>query len=462
MGRAGTDLYNDFHPMKYAVSTVGRENGSYAEETIFYEEENYDFLLSYNDKIGNDFNYKISLGGNQMHRKNRYRYIEAPELLIPSVYSIKNSASNIQATSSNSKKRINSIYAFSQLDYKNRLYLDITLRNDWSSTLPSNNNSYFYPSVSFSSLIDQIIKMPDWVNQAKLRLGIAQVGNDTDPYQIKNTYSYYTPSWGDYYSLESGDVLKNSNLKPEIVKTYEIGTDIRLFNNRIGLDFTYYDIRSKNQIIELPLTSSTSYSSRMINAGEIQNKGIEIMLNVVPVQLENSFRWGLTFNFSRNIGKVLELTEGVSSIVQSAPGEEAALEAIVGKKMGALYGPGYKRVESGPMKGEIIIGSNGLPSATTNDIYLGNANPDWIGSFLNEFTYKNFSLNVLFDIHYGGKFISRFYNKAMGAGQLRESLLGRGARPVGTEYEGSYYREGAALVGWYLCTKLYKYRWNIQ
>ena len=446
MGRVGTDFYNDFHPMKYAVSTVGREKGSFIEESVFYEERNYDFLLSYKDKVGSDFNYKVSLGGNQMKKDYRHRSVEAPQLLIPTIYSIANSASTVQVGSYSSKKRINSLYAFSQLDYKSKFYMDITLRNDWSSTLRSGNNSYFYPAISFSTLLDKIVVLPEWITQAKLRLGVAQVGNDTDPYQIKNSYSYVTPSWGSYYSLESSDELKNKNLKPERVTTYEIGTDIRLFNNRIGLDFTCYDIRSKSQLIKLPLPSSTSYSSRIINAGEVQNKGIEIMLNVVPIQLDNSLRWETTINFSKNIGKILDLADGVTSIVQSSPGENASLQARVGEKMGALYGPGFTRVESGNMKGEIIIGSNGQPIITPNDIYLGNVNPDWIGSLANEFSYKGFNLNILVDIHYGGKFISRFFNKAMGSGQLKESLLGRAARIVGTEYDNLYYRNGAAQV----------------
>jgi len=445
MGRAGTDLYNDFRPMKWPVSMVGIEDGSYKEEYIYYQEQNFDFLLTWKDHIGSDFNYRLSVGGNRMDRKNRYRSVVAPTLLIPGLYTISNSASAVQVSSNTSEKRINSLYAFTQFDYKSMLYLDMTFRNDWSSTLPSGNNSYFYPSVSFSALMDQVFKLPGWVTQAKIRAGVAGVGNDTNPYSLKSTYGFVTPTWGDEFALATGSGLPNAALKPEKVSTYEVGADIRLFDDRLSFDFTWYDIRSKNQIIALPLTSSTGYSSRTINAGELQNRGFEMMMNVVPVKTK-VFNWDVTLNFSTNKGKVLELAPGVDEIIQAAQAEDVATKAVVGREMGALYGPGYQRVESGPMKGQIIIGPNGAPLITSEYIPLGNANPDWIGSVANGFYYKNFNLNVLVDVHYGGEFISHFFNKANGAGQLKDSEKGREARLVGHEYDDPYYIVGAALV----------------
>jgi len=446
MARAGGDMYNDFRPMKWAVSTADYAKGRYQEDTQYFMEKNLDFLLNYKDKIGDNFNYRISFGGNQMNRTNRSRTLVAPELLIPGIYTLTNNASQLERSSWDSKMRVNSLYVFSQMDYKSTYYLDITARNDWSSTLPINNNSIFYPSVSFSALTNQIVKMPEWVDIAKVRLGLAQVGNGTGPYNLYSTLNFGTP-WGDNNILYTDNTLKNNNLKPEITFTYEVGTDIKLFKNRLGIDFTYYDTRSKNQIISVPLTSSTSYSSRIINAGEIQNYGFEIMLNAVPIKLSNGFQWNLALNYSLNRGKVLELADGIPAIVQSAPGEEAQIIARVGERMGAIWGPGYKRVDSGPLKGEIIIGSNGIPVATDNFIHIGNINPDWIGSLMNNFAYKNVSVGLLVDLHYGGQFLSHFYNKAMGSGQLLESGEGRSARAVGHEYDDPYYIVGAASVG---------------
>lgn len=446
MLRAGTDMFNDFRPQQWAVSTVGIENGRYQEVSQFYEERNYDFLLAYKNSIGKDFNYNISAGGNQLKVEGRSSFAQAPELLVPGVYTIANSAADIVASSSSYEKAVNSLYAFAYLDYLGTYYLDFTARNDWSSTLPASNNSYFYPSMSFSALLNNTFKMPDWVSLTKLRLGVAQVGSDTGPYNLIDTFGFQQP-WGDNYALVSGNSLKNNNLKPENVTTYEIGSDLRFFNNRLGLDITYYDTRSKDQIIGIPLAASTSYTSRVINAGEIQNKGIEVMLSATPVQIQDIFRWDLTLNWSKNEGKVIELADGISSITQSAPGEDASIQARVGEKMGAIWGPGYERVESGPMAGEIIIGVDGRAQITSEDIHLGNFNPDWIGSVTNSINYKNINLSALVDVRYGGEFISRFYNKGVGAGQLIESGEGRSARPVGQEYDDPYYIPGAALVG---------------
>jgi TonB-linked SusC/RagA family outer membrane protein len=445
MARGGTDVYNDFQPMKWAISTVGSEQGRYMEVNHYFKEQNVDFLFSFKDRIGEDFNYRIALGGNQMNRATRFRSVVAPELLVPNIYTITNSATEVITSSRSAQVRINSAYAFTQLDYRNTYFVDITARNDWSSTLPINNNSFFYPSVSFSVLTDQLLSMPDWVAQAKIRLGAAQVGNDTEAYNLYNTLIFQQP-WGNNYTLANSSSLKNNNLKPESITTYEIGTDIKLLNNRLNLDFTFYDTRAENQIINVPLTSSTSYSSRVINAGEIQNTGFEIMLSAVPIQNDNGLRWTTGINFSKNTGKVLELASGITSITQSAPGENASIQARIGEKMGEIYGPGYQRVESGPLAGEIIIFENGRPKPTVEDIYLGNINPDWIGSFSNSLVYKNFNLAVLVDVHYGGEFVSRFYNKGMGAGQLLESAEGRSARAVGQEYDGKYYMVGAAMI----------------
>lgn len=447
MLRGGMDLYNDFRPQQWAVSTVGVENGRYQEVKQFFEERNYDFLLTYKNHIGEDFNYSISGGGNQLNVKTRNSLVTAPELLIPGVYTLGNTAADIQASSSSSKKKVNSLYGFAYLDYKGTYYLDLTARNDWSSTLPMNNNSYFYPSVSFSTLLEKVATLPNWVSMAKLRFGAAQVGGDTGPYNLIDTF-YFQQAWGDNYAVASGSDLKNNNLKPESVTTYEVGTDLRFFNNKLAIDFTYYDTRSKDQILQIPLAASTSYSSRIINAGEIRNSGFEVMLNTTPISLENSFKWDITLNWSTNKSEILELTDGLEQggIVQSAPGEDASIQARVGERMGDIWGPGYQRVSEGPMKGEIIIGENGRPLVTSEDINLGNFNPDWMGSLNNTFSYKGISLSGLIDVKWGGEFVSRFYNKGVGAGQLIESAEGRAARPVGEEYDGLYYMPGAALV----------------
>lgn len=442
--RTAADYFNDFRPMKWAVSTVDYENGRYEEVRIDYQERNTDVLLSYNNEVADgDITYTVSGGANRFDQSGRSQSAAAPQLLVPGVYNLGNTSSPLSAGSYEYQKRINSVYGTANISYKDLLHLDVTARNDWSSTLPKDNNSYFYPSVSTNANVKEILHLPAGISKARLRLSWAQVGNDAGPYQIKNSYGYGSP-WGGNYSMVGGSSLMNSDLKPEITTSYEVGTSLGFFKNRLSFDLTYYDIRSKNQIMALPMVRSSGAVTRIINAGEIKNTGLELMISAEPVKLPNSFSWTFNINFSHNIGKVIALTDEVDKIVQSAPGEDASIQARVGERMGAMYGPGYQRVQEGPMKGEIIIFSNGQPRGTTEDIYLGNYNPDWIGSIYNKLAYKNFSLGIMFGGQYGGKFISRFYNKANGAGQLIESAAGRSARAPGTEYDDPYFVVGAA------------------
>jgi len=444
--RTGTDFYNDNRPTRNAVSTVNVPNGSYREVNIFFEERNTDMLLSYDLKADGDFGLKVSAGANRMEQKGNSTNSFAPSLLSPGIYSLSNAGSALIVGQSRFSKRINSVYGLAQFDYQNKLFMDVTARNDWSSTLPAGNNSYFYPSVSTSALFNEIFELPSFINLVKLRAGWAEVGKDTGPYQLYNAYNTQNP-FGNTPVLSETSGLKNPDLKPESINTYELGLELSLLEDRVGLDFTYYDIRSRDQVINIPLSNTSGYGSRAINAGEIKNQGIEVMLRGTPLKLANGFKWNINVNFSRNRSSVVELTEGINAIVQSAPGEEATLEARVGERMGALYGPGFERVQSGPLKGEIIISSNGDPLKTTSPIYLGNFNSDWTAGISNEFTYKGFYARALFDIRQGGIFISRFYNKAMGAGQLEETAIERGAREPGTEYDGLYYHAGAADNG---------------
>ncbi|MBN8859601.1 MAG: SusC/RagA family TonB-linked outer membrane protein [Sphingobacteriales bacterium] len=445
--RLADDFYYDFRPMKWAVSTVDYEQGRYEEVRLKRDERNADFLLSYNNQTGSgDFTYTISAGGNRLDRSTTDGSVAAPQLLVPGVYTINNSASPLEASGVRSQSRVNSLYGMANIGYRDLVYMDLTARNDWSSTLPSNNNAYFYPSLGLNGNLKQILGMEGAVSQAQLRFAVAQVGNDAPPYKLYNTYGFGTP-WGNNYSLVGSSSLQNPNLKPEITSTYEIGTSWGFINNRITIDATYYNIISKNQIIPLSTPQSAGVLSRVINAGEIRNRGVELVLSANPVNSKN-FKWDFTINWSRNTGKLISLAPGVDKIVQAAPGEDASIQARVGEKMGAIWGPGYQRVEKAgdPMNGEIIIFSDAYPRPTSTDIYLGNANPDWIGGFYNQITYKNFTLNFLFAGQYGGKFISRFFNKAAGSGQLIEAELGRAARPAGHEYDAPYYIPGAAQM----------------
>ncbi|WP_160143851.1 SusC/RagA family TonB-linked outer membrane protein [Chryseolinea soli] len=448
MIRTATDWSIDHRTFREAWSTVDNPLGSYRVNDIYTREMNTDFLLRYDLKKEGRFGASISFGGNRRDDDSRYLDVKAPRLTVPGIYNLTNNAAALDRNEYNSKRRVNSLYAFAQFDYDNKIFLDVSARNDWSSTLPTGNNSYFYPSVSASALINEFFDAPEMINQIKVRAGWADVGRDTDPYSLNTVYGSGV-TWGNTPSLGESGALLNPQLKPESVNTHELGINVVLFKGRIDLDVTRYDTRSKNQILPLTLAGSSGYDSRKINAGEIQNKGIEIMLKTTPVMLDNGFRWDLAFNFARNRNKVIELAPGIPAYVQTAPGEEATIEARVGERMGAIYGPGFERVaDDGPMKGEIIINSTGVPIKTTNPIYLGNFNPDWTANINNTFSWKGISLRTLFDMRQGGIFVSRFYNKGMGAGILAASAIERAARAPGTEYDPAvpYYHEGAAQM----------------
>lgn len=445
MGRAGTDYFNDFRPRRQAFSSSNSLQGLYQETTLRYQENNYDFLINYNTNL-NDIHFDISAGGNTMERTRNNRVATANSLTIPGVYNLGNAASAVQNTTYDESRRTNSLYAFVQMDYLGKIFVNVTGRNDWSSTLPKEHNSYFYPSVNTSVLLNKIFTMSRSIDLFKFRAAFAQAGNDADPYSSITPYNYQQ-LWGGIASLSESSTLNNKNLKPEKSTTVELGTELQLFRNRLGLDLTVYETKSRNQILALPTAISSAYDAQVINAGQISNKGVEVTLTTVPVRTKGGFEWDLNINFARNISKVEALYPGVTKIVQAAPGEDATIEARVGQRMGALYGPGFQRVTTGDLKGMPIVGTNGLMQVTATSIYLGNINPDWTMGINNRVSYKGAYLDFLFDINKGGVMVSRFINKAIGAGQLIETADVRNRRPKGQVYNIDYYRDGAVDQG---------------
>ena len=337
------------------------------------------------------------------------------------------------------EKQINSIYGFAQLGWDNKYYLDLTARNDWSSTLPEQNNSYFYPSASLSAIIKDG-NGGDVLSFAKLRAGWAQVGNDTGAYRLADPYLLGTPV-GSNPTASPSNSLPNFDLKPEIQTSYEIGADLRFLGNRINLDATYYNTISKNQILGIELPASSGKTSRLINAGEIKNYGVEILLDVIPIQTED-FSWNSTFNFGLNRNEILELADGVDRYVYGGNG--ITLVAEEGGSLGDMWGTGLVKVEdeSSPYFGEVIF-NNGLVQQDNTLRKIGNFNPDFTLGWNNSIRYKNFSLNFLFDWRQGGELLSRTRLIAATSGNVVETLWGRspefgGAHPGITDSGLSY------------------------
>jgi TonB-linked SusC/RagA family outer membrane protein len=418
MLRTGLDQSNERHDTRRSVGTNSYQQGMYALDEITYLERNSDFLLSYQKELNRDWSFKISAGGNQMRQNQGSLSTTAGQLNIPGLYNLGNSAIPLVSSQVDSKYAINSLYGYGQIIYKNAIFLDVTSRNDWSSSLPKANNSYFYPSVSLSGVFSDFMHLPSnsAFSYGKVRASWAQVGNDTRPYSLRNVFGYGT-AWSSNQTVSEPSTIANANLLPEILTTYELGTELRFFKNRIGIDFTYYNTTSKNQIINLAIDPTTGYNSHSVNAGEIQSHGYEVMLNIIPVKTR-SFQWDLNLNWAANRAYVKKLADGLDTY--SLPSTELNVEARIGGRMGDMYGSKYMRDPSGN-----IIYLSGLPRMDPTERKLGNYNPDWTAGISNSFNYKGIIASFLIDWHYGGAFYPYMYTRGNQAGQLIESLQGR-------------------------------------
>ncbi|GAB3541401.1 SusC/RagA family TonB-linked outer membrane protein [Pontibacter brevis] len=416
MVRSGIDLSNEDREMRRPFNTANFQYGYYKEQNIFDYEINTDALLTYRDKIGSKIDVRASVGGNAMTRRFRGTNGVVDGLVIPGVYKLSNGISNPLMTTYHRNKKVNSLYALTTFSYEDKIFVDITGRNDWSSTLPVQNNSFFYPSISSSFILSDLLTLPRQVSYAKLRLSAAQVGNDTDPYRTRKYY-------GQSEFASSGSVpttLHNVDFKPEITTSYEAGLEYMLFNGRIGMDLTLYRSFTRNQILDVPIDNTTGYSRAVLNAGEVRNQGIELVLNARPID-NADFKWNSTVTWSKNDNKVLELADGMEDQQVIGSGGQATIIAKVGGTTGDIYGYGFVRSPDG----QIVYDASGLPAYPDETQYIGNAYADWKGGFLNEFSYKNFRFSFLLDGQYGGIVYSQTHHKMSEQGKLKHTLMGR-------------------------------------
>lgn len=421
--RGGLDTFHDVRTTKRAYSTKSFPKGAYKKENVSFLETNLDAFLQWNGNISPNFSLDVTFGGNIMEQKNSYEFAFANGLSVPGVYNLGNSISAVQVFENSSRKRNNSLYATGTLSYKDIVFLNLSARNDWSSSLTrpdgTGHNSYFYPSISSSIILTEMFQLPKWVTYWSVRGGYAQVGSDTEPYRLQTSYSYGT-QYDSNYGLVLPNVLPSEDLKPERLNSFEVGTDLRLLNNRIGLDLTYYSTLNNNQIVRIPISSTTGYTEQYINAGSIRNRGVEAMLNVKPVMTKD-FEWNSSFNFTLNRGYIESLDKKYDpyiyswTAVYSDPSARVYAMAKEGERMGNLYGTGFKRTDDG----KIIVDGTGLPVPDNELVKLGNYNPDFTLGFSNQFKYKNFSLGFLLDWRHGGVYVSRTY------GMLMESGVGK-------------------------------------
>ena len=422
--RSGMDYSTETRQMRRNFSSNRFKNGGYAEHDVKYREVNTDFLLNYYNKYKN-FSFDISLGGNRMNRFASTKQSQTVNLAQPGIFNLNNAASPVEVFQFESKKRINSLYGLLKLGYKDYLYLDITGRNDWSSALATpfsvSGTSFFYPSVSSSFIISNVTTLPSVISFAKIRASVAQVGNDTGPYQTSGAFVSQTPFNGQP-TFSDQNFIPNANLKPEQTTSYEFGTDIRFFKDRLNLDFTYYNANTVDQIISLPIAISSGYNQQVVNGGKVNTQGIEIILGAIPVKTEH-FKWNTTFNFAKNRSVIKDLpqeggrlTLAYSRIYDSA-NQTVWFQVEEGGRIGDIYGTGYLKND----QGQFIIDDNGRYIADNNLKKLGNYNPDFTLGWSNTFTYKNWNLGFLLDWRQGGEIVSR--TRALGnvGGQLAET-----------------------------------------
>ena len=430
--RSGVDRYNDLRQAKRAFSTQRFKNGAYKEEDVQYRETNHDILLSYQDQLNDDLSFSLGVGAYQFSQSTSFKSTIANELSVPNIYNFGNSKVPLVIFQENAQKRINSFYGMGTLNYQSKFFVDLTLRNDWSSTLPKGNNSFAYYSVSSSLVLSEMLDLPAWFTYAKARFSIASVGNDTDPLQLKNTF-VFNQNYGSSPLLTNPSTLLNAQLRPERINALETGLELWFFNDRFGLDASWYRNVASDQIIALPASAASGYTDRVINGGKIRAQGLELVVNVVPIR-NRKFTWESFINYAQGDSYIDELPDGIDRYVTGYTRVYSSTENSVfyiadprGGRIGDMYGTGFKKTPNG----QVIYGTNGLPIRDSELRYLGNYNPDFVMGFGNRFHYKNFSLNVLLDWRQGGVIVSRMLAIGSTSGALEHTLVGRETGIVG-------------------------------
>ena len=426
--RGGTDYYTTTKNEKVYAGGNTTPSGLYSEGSETFYENNYSFLATANkDNLIDRLGGFVTFGGNLMIQRRTKMNASAGELLVPNLFSLNNGINKPTVTSELIRRKMNSLYGSLQLNWDGYLFLDITARNDWSSTMSKANRSYFYPSVSLSGVISDMVpklggQMPEWFTFAKVRASYAEVGNDLDPYQLYNNFTVGKDENGNT-TAAPGNVLYDSSVRSELIKSWEAGFDIRFFNNRLGLDAAWYKTNATRQLLNLPMDPFSGYSSRKVNAGNIQNEGVEISLNGLILDNPKGLSWNSTAQFSLNRNKIIDLYPGVT-LYDIKTLDAIQIVAVQGSYYGDIYGQTFQRVEdkNDPNYGKIIVGEDGLPLITTGKSKVGNQSPDWMLGWTNSFSYKGFNLSFLVDFRIGGDLYSatasNLYTRGNAAGTV--------------------------------------------
>lgn len=410
---AGSDMYSTNSERKLYAGGSSRPNGSFetAKENFF--EHNISTLVSARkDNLIDRLGISGSMGGNIMMQEYSRLGINAENLVVPNLFTVDNSSGNPDLKEAFYQKRILSTYGTAQLNWDNYLFLDATLRNDWSSTLSQDNRSFLYPSLSASYVFTEMMEvmrmpLPQWFTFGKLRASYAQVGNALPPYQLYNTYKIERDPNNNLIAVPSSNVLFNPNVKSELITSQEIGLDLRFFQNRLSFDVAWYKTNATNQLIDLPIDPMSGYSFKKINAGDIENTGMELMVNGRILERRNGLNWQTQVNVSRNENKILKL-HPESDAYRLGGYDALSITANEGEKYGDIYGSYFRRVtdENSPHYGQLLLSATGFPQAADGSKKLGNQQPDAMVGWSNTFSYKGVSLGFQIDGRFGGEIFS--------------------------------------------------------
>ena len=413
--RAGLDITSDFRTQRQATSTQAKPNGWYREQDVDSKQFSGDFLLKYNTRFGSDFDFTANVGGSIIYRSYSNHTQTASTLKIPGVYTLINSGHEPLTSNNAYQRQTNSLYGMLSLSYKNAIFLDITGRNDWSSTLGANNRSFFYPSVSGSVALNDLFEFGrtnGLINLLKLRASWAQVGNDTAPYRVANYYS--GTGFPGTVAIQSS--LPNKDLRPELVSSWEVGLELKMFKNRLAFDIAYYDSVTKDLISQMPVSYANGVNYVYVNAGSICNRGIEASISGTVIKTRD-LQWKIGANVTHNRNLVLSLGEGIDSWIVAQYSTHAYMTAYEGGSLTAMYGKGYVYAPEGSMaidangnmvdvSGMLVLDKEKRPQTTTDLRYLGDCAPLLKGGINTSLKWKGLTFYVGLDGQLGGHVFS--------------------------------------------------------
>jgi len=478
----GSDFYSDQRteiipgPRGVENENVVSSTGAIEETRINSRDINSTLNITLQQDLNESINARLRVGNDIFDRDFNNVVSTGNDFVTPLFYHLSN-VRNISIGQNIRQRRLIGLYGDLLVNYDDYLFVNVTGRNDWSSTLPEDNRSFFYPSVSVGFSFSDVVELPEYFTFGKLRASLSQVGKDAPVYATSNTYN--TPGvfpLDGQVGFSRSNIRGSADLKPELTTALEFGTDLRFFENRLGLDFTWYKSNSKDQIFDVPISNATGYSRIITNAGEIENQGFEVQLTGRPVQNQD-FAWDVTVNYSRNKSTVVEIAEGIDQILVGSSfgyaGSSASIRLLEGEAYGNIYGRSYERYypdgqePSDPMfldeDAPLLIGEDGFPVINTDQLVLGNTQPDWIGSINNSFTYKNLDFSFLIDAKWGLDLYSQYDNfftafgitestldredtrvfegfTADGQPNTKEVYLGQGIGPDGVDYGAGFHR----------------------